>query len=134
MTVTVMFRQRPDFHYAVTFPYDPTAVGLIKREVPTSARSYDPALKEWRVSDAYADDLAKEMQRYGLKVVMQHATSAPAPTGGTQNWAVTLFSRVGPARTEAVFRALQKVIHPDNPLTGDNDLCRELIEARNKLR
>lgn len=134
MSDTVKFRQRPDHHYTVTFPYNPTVVGLIKREVPGSGRSWDPALKEWRVSDAYVDDLAAVIQHYGFKIEVQKPANPPAPTGGTQNWAATLFSRVGPARTEAVFRAMQKVVHPDNPLTGDNDLCRELIEAREKLR
>lgn len=130
MTQVRFHRRKEDHHYAVLFSYDPDVVDLLKR-IPAHARSWNPNIKEWRVSDAYADELAEILQRYGHQVV----GAAKPPAGrGSGDWAQVLFGRIGEDRIDVVFRVLSKVFHPDNPLTGDTVLQRELNEAREKFR
>lgn len=131
MSSEVRFHQRPDdHHYAVCFPYDPDIVTLIKR-VPSHARSWNPEIKEWRVSDVYVNELAALLKKNGHHVLGVGAANA---TASTSQWAEVLFQRVGEARVESVFRALTRVLHPDNLVTGDGSLQQELNNARDDLR
>ena len=57
----------------------------------------------------------------------------PRRNGNTQTWAQTLFSAVGADRADQVHRALTRILHPDNPETGDTTLQRELNDARAQL-
>jgi hypothetical protein len=50
----------------------------------------------------------------------------------TAYWASMLFTTVGPDRAKSVHRALTKVLHPDNPNTGDDTMWRELNDAFKK--
>ena len=50
------------------------------------------------------------------------------------SWAHALFRQVGLDRREPVFRALTRVLHPDNQSTGDNTLQRQLNDAYGELR
>lgn len=49
-----------------------------------------------------------------------------------ESWATRLFEVMGPDRAKNVHRALSKVLHPDNPATGDDQLFRDLNEAYEK--
>lgn len=62
-------------------------------------------------------------------------TRRQSPRGGpaSADWADTLLRAVGPDRHEAVFKALTRVLHPD-AATGDEDLMKDLNQARDRLR
>jgi hypothetical protein len=66
----------------------------------------------------------------GLGPPQPHADTR---TPDTAQWAHALLRRVGPLRREPVFRALTRILHPDNPATGDAVLQRELNTARDQL-
>jgi hypothetical protein len=57
----------------------------------------------------------------------------PRRNGNSPSWAQALFSNVGPDRADQVYRALTRILHPDNPRTGDTILQRELNTARAQL-
>lgn len=59
--------------------------------------------------------------------------SEPPPDWAQPSWAETLMDAVGLQRRDAVFRALSRVLHPDTE-TGDNDLMRELLHARELVK
>jgi hypothetical protein len=50
----------------------------------------------------------------------------------TAYWASTLFATVGCDRAKSVYRAMTRVLHPDNPETGDDAMWRELNDAFKK--
>ena len=47
-------------------------------------------------------------------------------------WASGVFRRVGPHRTDAVYRGLSKLLHPD--VGGDTKLMQELNAARREIQ
>jgi HepA-related protein (HARP) len=120
---TGRFTARGIHHYTVNFNYNPTVVDMIKT-VPTCARTYEPATKMWMITTDYAAQLADDLRGAGCTVV-----------GMAQNndWAKTLLRTVGPERADQVVRALTRIIHPDNPDTGDAELQRQLNTARDEV-
>jgi hypothetical protein len=69
----VTFKQYADGWYAVTFPYDPLVVSLIKC-IPPSSRSYVPATRTWKVAFRYAQPLIGTLYRQGFCVEVIDAT------------------------------------------------------------
>ena len=128
---TVRFGPSSGGRRTVSFPYDPDVVAIVKT-IPASGRSWDPARKQWTVSDLYARELADTLQAEGYPVVGLTATPPPPPPPPRQpppgTWAQQLFKAVGPDRAQAVHRALTKVLHPDTP-TGDTRLQQQLNDA-----
>jgi hypothetical protein len=120
---TVRFTARGIHHYTVNFNYDPTVVDMIKT-VPTYARTYEPATKMWMIDAYYAETLASDLRAAGHTVI-----------GIEQNndWAKSLIVAVGPDRADQVVRALTRILHPDNPDTGDAELQRQLNTARDEV-
>jgi len=133
MNAAVRFDHRGD-HYEVSFPYDPTAVAVIKA-LPSYARRWNPDRKLWRVEIEYARSLAGNLRELGYVVVgVEPPREPPRANGRTINgtaWAHTLLHRAGPERSERVFRALSKILHPD--VGGDTQLQRELNDAYREL-
>ncbi|HTX96848.1 MAG TPA: hypothetical protein VME67_19525 [Mycobacterium sp.] len=135
---TVLF-DRHGATYTVRFRYDPALIELVKAAVPSHARSWNPATKEWTVSAGYAERLAKALRATGHQVIgLEPSPADPPPRAGAftsdmSQWARILFRRVGPTRRDPIFRALTKVVHPDNPATGDTAIQRELNAAREEL-
>lgn len=117
----------------LTFPYDPDVIALVKT-VPGHRRRYSATTKAWWIASTEITSLIGVLESAGHRVVGWTATSTPPPpprsTG--QNWADTLLTAVGPTRTEAVFRALTKVLHPD-VATGDTVLTQQLNSARDRM-
>jgi hypothetical protein len=114
------------YQYRVEFRYDPTAVAIIK-SVPSHAREYDPISKTWTVRHLWARRLADDFTGAGFTVLgMTTRTS-------TDDWAGALFRRVGVDRSDAVFRALSRVVHPDVVGTGSTEIMRELLTARQQI-
>jgi HepA-related protein (HARP) len=109
----------------VSFGYDPGAVSIIK-SITSTSRSYDPTTKVWTVAGSVVDDLVWMLTQDGHKV---HVTVTGHPPQTSAGWADALFTAVGPDRVDAVYRALTKVLHPDNA-TGDHDLQQQLNVAR----
>jgi hypothetical protein len=58
----------------------------------------------------------------------------PPPRATSTDWCGPLFSAVGPDRREAVFKALVRVLHPDNAKTGDTKLMQDLNAARDRWK
>jgi hypothetical protein len=131
---TVIF-QRHGTTYTVRFHYDATLVELLKTAVPGYARNWNPAAKEWTVDAGHAERLASALRATGHQVIGLDPDPPPRTTVGTDpsQWARILFHRVGPTRREPVFRVLTKVLHPDNPVTGDTTIQKELNAAREEL-
>lgn len=123
--------------YAVRFDYDRDLVGLIKR-LPSFARGWKPELKCWRVDPYYARVLAIQLENYGYTVTGLDPEDYRTRTrdrhdGAGTDWAALLFKQVGPDRADVVFRALTRILHPDNQDTGDPKLQRELNDARAEM-
>lgn len=129
---TVIF-QRHGTTYRVRFRYDPTLVELLKTAVPSYARNWNPATKEWTVGAGHAERLASALRATGHQVIGLEPPQAGTHVPDTAGWARILFRRVGPTRHEPVFRVLTKVLHPDNPVTGDTAIQNELNAAREEL-
>jgi hypothetical protein len=135
---TILFT-RHGTTYTVRFRYDAAVIELLKAAVPGYARSWDPAAKEWTVRAGHAEQLAKALRATGHQVVgIDPPRTDPPPRADgripdTAQWARILFRRIGPNRRDPVFRALTRVLHPDNPATGDTTLQRELNSAREQL-
>jgi hypothetical protein len=133
---TILFT-RHGTSYSVRFRYDPTIIELIKTAVPSNARSWNSAAKEWTVRASHAEQLAQALRATGHQVVgLEPPRTDPPPRADTRipdtaQWARILFRRVGPNRRDPVFRALTKVLHPD--VGGDHSLMQELNQAREQL-
>ena len=63
----VTFRQYADGWYAVTFPYAPLVVSLIKC-IPPASRRWVPATKTWKVAFRYAQPLMEAPRGQGFHV------------------------------------------------------------------
>ena len=117
--------------YAVTFTYDAGLVELLKLTVPSYARKWVPARREWHIESVYAKQFADTVRGIGHTVV-----GLEEPRCGHDAdpavWARLLFHRVGPTRRSAVYRALSRCLHPDTA-TGDKELQQELNDAHAEL-
>ena len=129
MTAAVRFEQHGE-RYIVRFAYDPSLVALVKT-VPSYARSWRPTGKVWLVDRFYAEQLARDMAALGYLVTGLEPEERHSDDRA--NWARALFRRVGPARAGPAFRALSRVLHPDNAATGDTQLQRELNAAHAEI-
>lgn len=123
---TVRFIRR-DTGYVVTFAYDRTLVDALKATVPSYARQWDATRREWWLEAQWAAEFAATVRELGGTVVGLGTRS-----GDPAQWARMLFSRVGPARSAAVYRALSRCLHPDTP-TGDKQLQQELNDAHSAI-
>ena len=130
---TVLFERRGDGDAIVRFAYDPELIDLLKAAVPARSRSWDPQLRQWTVRAELVEHFATVLRATGHTVVGVEPDPPPRTGAGTDQWARTLLRRVGPTRREPVFRALTRVLHPDNADTGDTTLQRELNLAREQL-
>lgn len=115
--------------YSVCFAYNPAVVQLLKDTVPGYARKWAPGRKEWEVDTKWVESLAAAFRSAGHTVVGIEQKSRNADTS---QWARLLFTRVGPHRHAAVYRALSRCLHPDTP-TGSTELQRELNDARSRI-
>lgn len=120
--------------YLLRFAYDPTLVSIVKT-VPSYARSWQPTSKVWIVDRFYAEQLAADIARMGHTVIGLDAEQIPPPknttNGDSGDWARAVFRRVGPGKTDVVYRALSRVLHPD--VGGDTELMQELNDARREI-
>jgi hypothetical protein len=128
-----------DDNYTVQFDYDPDVVAILE-DIPEFARKWRPVTRSWWIFGYYAGYLASELDAHAHTVTgidpNHWRRRGSQHNGGRHNgcaaddWATILFARVGPERTDAVFKALSRVLHPDNIDTGDNELQRQLNDAR----
>ncbi len=122
----------------VRFNYDPSLVELIKLLVPGHSRTWEPTTKTWALNNRIdAETFARHARWQGHTVQsdigsQHHAPpKRPSTTTIVMPWADALLDAVGPARYDAVFRALTKVLHPDLA-TGDKVLMQDLNAARDR--
>lgn len=125
--------------YAVRFRYDPIAVDIIK-SLPGYVRGWDANRRVWQVDSDYADELRRMFEGAGYFVIgIAAAMPPPSPPryggsrGNESDWARLLFRRVGKDRAAPVFKAVTRVLHPDNQATGDTMLQQELNDAYHQL-
>lgn len=125
-------------HLRILTPYDPRFVEAIKREIPSHARSWDPATKTWHVRAPY-DDIANHIL----------LTFFPGATVGRKPTETTSFNRQGtcgcdadhrtllvcqdapPELVKAAYRVLAKQLHPD--AGGDVATMQKLNAAYERL-
>ena len=125
MTV-VSFRMAGD-RAAVTFPYDPAVVDVLKANVPPHARAWEPDGKTWWVDTAWVMSLAAVLTASGSQVSGLDAQ----PTKRGTSWAQELLSRLPGDRRAEVYRSLSRHLHPD--VGGDPNLQGELNDAYSRL-
>lgn len=123
---------RHDATLAVQFDYDHRVIALL-RVIPGSC--WHPHHGAWAVPAHQLGLLAALFAGwpttwYGITPPTVCGTHTVVQEASAPSWAASLFTAVGPARADAVFRALARVLHPDTP-TGDIALMRELLEVRN---
>ena len=102
-----------------------------------------PATRSWWIFGYYAGYLASELDAHGHTVTGIDPAHWRRRAGGQDkgsrhngagdDWAKALFARVGPDRAEPVFKALTRILHPDNADTGDTELQRQLNDARDAM-
>jgi hypothetical protein len=116
---------------AVSLPYDPRLVQLLKRSVPSTGRSYNPGRASWTVEIYYLDRLLQAFREAGILIRDSRGRlgDPTCPYGAFIN----LFNAMGPGRSEEVFDALSKVLHPDHP-SGDQELMVDLVASRDHVR
>ncbi len=100
------------------FPYDADLVESLKAEIPSHARKYDPIVKAWTVSSAYAEIAARLMFAVfpDVDLVDQSRTAPPsdrAPRAGDPYAVLHLRSTAPPELVTAAHRCLAKLNHPD---------------------
>lgn len=122
------------FRAEVQFRYDPNLVGLLKDIIPSYARTWDGGRKIWTVDNIHLPSFLGEARRRGYEVrepqrAHQATPPPPRPNASRGTWADQLLAAVGPTRSDAVFKALTRVLHPD-VATGDTVLMQELNRAR----
>jgi hypothetical protein len=131
-----------DDHYTVRFDYDREVVAILE-DIPDFARKWWPASRSWWIFGYYAGYLASELDAHGHTVIGLDPThwrrhggehSAQHNSYAGDDWAKALFARVGPERADAVFKALTRVLHPDNQDSGDGRLQQELNDAYSELQ
>ncbi len=130
MSAAVRFH-RVGAEYVVSFKYDETIIAVIK-SLPVGTRRWDKPARVWRIDANYGRSLAASLRELDYVVVGLTAPTHRAEISDA-DWARVLFRRVGGMRSERVFRALCKVLHPDNIATGDTELMKELLAARAEL-
>ena len=128
MTTAVRFESYGE-QYILRFAYDPTLVSIVKT-VPSYARSWQPTSKVWIIDRPYAVQLAADFARMGHIVTgIETSRQREVPD---DDWAKLLFRRVGSGKTDIVYRALSRVLHPD--VGGDTQLMQELNDARREIQ
>ena len=125
--MTTVFFNDLGREHAVTFDYDADVVDLLKT-VPKNFRSWRPETKQWRIASWYSPILARSLRQHEHHTVgIDVRDPPPHRNGHTQSWAQALFSTVGAERADQVHRALTRILHPDNPDTGDTTLQRDEV-------
>lgn len=136
-TVTLTAPEHGYGRWCVRFAYDAELVETLKAAVYWREREWDGDARCWWVSSLVVDDMADALVAEGATVRRLDADGQPLadpppeppPDWAQPSWAEGVLTAVGPQRRDAVFRALSRVLHPDTE-TGDGDLMRELITAR----
>lgn len=120
------------FGAAVSFRFDRAIVDVIK-ELPGPTR-WDPTRKVWTLGFVLASELAGRLGARGHQVLDRRGAGRPAcrVPAPARTWAEELLSAVGPTRSDAAFKALTRVLHPD-VATGDTRLMQQLNSARAQI-
>jgi hypothetical protein len=99
-------------------------------------RRWHPDLKCWSVPAYQVDALADVLRAGGQPVYFTAGGNGQRPSATpstpTRTWAEHLFAAVGPSRTDAAYRAMSKVLHPDAD-NGDTVLMQQLNAGRRGL-
>jgi hypothetical protein len=128
--VTAVRFERRNGITAVTFAYHPRVVAIIK-DIPSFARSWNPARREWLIlDDAWALMLAAMLSDAGHTII---GLDPPTHRDDIDSaaWARAVLQRVGPTRAALAYKLLSRVCHPDHG--GDHQLQLELNQAYAEL-
>lgn len=132
---TVIFEFR-GYQFSCRFRYDPDIVDLVKTSVPGSARSWDPSTKQWLVDADWVRPLADTLRHCGHTVIgldppKPPPTNSHANSHNDHDWALGVFKRIGPNRSDAAYRLLSRLVHPD--VGGSDAMMQELNAARREI-
>lgn len=107
--------------HATSRVYSPYEYRAVLKAVP--GRTWDPAEKCWRIPTDLVDSVARRLRARGCRVTVDESATPQKPRG----WAREMFAAVGPQRAQTVYRALSRVLHPDQG--GSTELQQELNRA-----
>lgn len=121
------------------FVYAPYELRELVKTFPK--RRWLPERKAWRIGSTHVDDCADALRAAGCEVFVTRpdgSAYAGRPGAGRRStpgddWAGRLLDAVGADRSEAVFKALTRVLHPDTG-NGDTALMQQLNTARDARR
>jgi hypothetical protein len=128
--------------FTVTVPYNRSPVQAkafieaLKDAVPSRYRTYDPALKEWRVWGEFKDLAITLLLKYFPDADVPRQTHSkaqaqPRQAGSDHFQVLHLLPTAPPELIDAAFRCLAKIHHPDRG--GDSAVMRQLTEAHEAL-
>ena len=105
-STAVRFQRRGDMT-AVTFPYNPEIVDLLKASVPSFYRSWKPDRREWLILEpVYALEFADTLRALGHTVIGLDPPPQRVHATDPAEWARAVFRGVGPTRAPLVYKLL----------------------------
>ncbi len=131
--VLVSMEHRTDGRTALHFSWNPDIIDTLKTSIPWQDREWDGTSKTWFIDSRFAKGLARRLTAMGHTVTEEDKRPQPK-TVPTAAWVSALFTAVGPERAQPVYKALVKVLHPDNPTTGDTTLAQALTRGYDEVR
>jgi hypothetical protein len=126
--VLVAMENRTDGRTSVRFGWNQDVIDALKSSIPWQDREWDTTSKTWFIKTQFAEGLAQRLRALGHTVTVVDKRSTPKSQPAAE-WVTALFQAVGPDRAQPVYKALVKVLHPDNPSTGDTQLTQALTRG-----
>jgi hypothetical protein len=133
--VLVSMEKLDDVLTSVRFSWNQDVIDELKSSIPWQDRSWDKSAGAWFVKTRFAEGLATRLRGMGHTVTVEDKRPAPEPpkSVATAAWVSALFDAVGPDRAQPVYKALVRVLHPDNPTTGDTGLAQALTRGYDEV-
>ncbi len=121
----------------LTFPYNRGLVEALKREEPSYARSYDPATKEWMVTQPYVAVAGALVEAtFPDTEVIDFSTNFsrpnPSPSAPDEYRTLHLLPSAPQELVEAAYKCLSRLYHPDRG--GDTQKMQALNAAVSVIR
>ena len=109
------------------FPYDVDLVESIKLQIPSYARTYDPAERTWTVTAMYFSVAFRLMyETFGDVEIVDAGSPDRAPHAGDAYRVLHLLPTAPPELVTAAHRCLAKLNHPDR---GGSTMTMQRINA-----
>lgn len=116
---------------AIRSPYDPGFVDDLKEYIPAGFRRWDREERVWLVKEPYVNDALDICNEYGQVTLIDQRVPVDVSSARDQEWAEAMFAAVPEHLRRPAYRALVKVLHPDQG--GDKDVFTALQLAYERL-